>query len=84
MQPQRSSSAPPNPQSTAAMSEPNDKEATLQGTLDALAATLKSLQASVNTNSQVIQRLDANRPPSSGSGTMPSSGEHHNDWSPRF
>jgi hypothetical protein len=66
------------------MSEPSDKEAALQATLDALTATLKSLQASVNANSQVIQCLDANRPPSSGSSTMPSSGEHHNDRPPWF
>ena len=42
------------------MGDTSAKEAALQATLDTLAATLKSLQASVDANSQAIQRLDAN------------------------
>jgi hypothetical protein len=51
----------------------------LQTTLDALAASLKSLQASVEANSLAIQCLhEAQAPPSpSASGNHFASGEHH-------
>ena len=61
-----------------------DREAALQATLDALAATLKSLQASVDANSQAIQRLNAAQPTSSSSGNKSATGEHHQDRPPRF
>jgi len=61
-----------------------DREAALRATLDALAATLKSLQASVDANSQAIQRLNAAQPTSSSSGNKSATGEHHQDRPPRF
>ncbi|XP_066359602.1 uncharacterized protein [Miscanthus floridulus] len=64
------------------MSDPN----ALQTTLNALAASLKSLQASVEANSLAIQHLhDTRHPPSSSSSVDKSaSGEHHQDRPPRF
>ncbi|XP_066313445.1 uncharacterized protein [Miscanthus floridulus] len=57
--------------------------AALQATLDALAATLKSLQTSVDANSRAIQRLSEER--SSGSSSSKNgTGEHHQDRPPRF
>ncbi|KAI4302130.1 hypothetical protein MLD38_037914 [Melastoma candidum] len=54
-------------------------------TLDTLAATLKALQASVEANSQAIQRLSAATPPPSSSyGNRTASGEHNQDRPPRF
>ena len=61
-----------------------DQEATLQATLDALAATLKSLQASVDANSQAIQRLNAAQPTSSYFNYKSAFREHHQDRPPRF
>ncbi|KAI4330765.1 hypothetical protein MLD38_029019 [Melastoma candidum] len=62
-----------------------DKDAALQTTLDTLAATLKALQASVEANSQAIQRLSAATPqPSSSYGNRTASGEHNQDRPPRF
>ena len=63
-----------------------DNSNTLQTTLETLAASLKSLQASVEANSLAIQRLHkAQQPPSSSSsGPRFGSGEHHQDRPPRF
>jgi len=63
-----------------------DNSNTLQTTLETLAASLKSLQASVEANSLAIQRLDKAQQPSSSSSPGPrfGSGEHHQDWPPRF
>jgi len=57
--------------------------AALQATLDALAATLKSLQTSVDANSQVIKRLSEERSSWSSSSKSETS-EHHQDRPPRF
>jgi len=57
----------------------------LQTTLDALAETLKSLQATVEANSLAIQRLnDAQQTSSSSSGNRFATGEHHQDRPPWF
>ena len=57
----------------------------LQTTLDTLATTLKSLQATVDANAIAIQRLsDAQNTSSSSSGNRFASGEHHQDRPPRF
>ena len=63
-----------------------DDNTSLQTTLETLAASLKSLQASVEANSLAIQRLhEAQLPPSSSSsGNRFASGEHHQDRPPRF
>ncbi|XP_066341688.1 uncharacterized protein [Miscanthus floridulus] len=61
-----------------------DREAALQATLDALAATLKSLQASVDANSQAIQLLNAAQPTPSSSDNKSAIVEHHQDRPPRF
>jgi hypothetical protein len=55
----------------------------LKATLDTLAEALKTLQASVEANSQAIQRLSTDASASS-SGTKASMGEHHQDRPPRF
>jgi hypothetical protein len=55
----------------------------LKATLDTLAEALKTLQASVEANSQAIQRLSADASASSF-GTKGSMGEHHQDQPPRF
>jgi hypothetical protein len=52
--------------------------AALQATLDALAATLQTLQTSVEANTQAIKCLSEER--SSKAGTS----EHHQDRPPRF
>ncbi|XP_066361073.1 uncharacterized protein [Miscanthus floridulus] len=57
--------------------------AALQATLDALAATLKSLQTSVDANSQAIKRLSEERS-SWSSSSKSGTGEHHQDRPPRF
>ena len=57
--------------------------AALQATLDALAATLKSLQTSVDANSRAIQRLSEERS-SWSSSSKNGTGEHHQDRPPRF
>ena len=63
-----------------------DNSNTLQTTLETLAASLKSLQASVEANSLAIQCLDKAQQPSSSSSSGPrfGSGEHHQDRPPRF
>ena len=53
----------------------------LKATLETLAATLKTLQTSVEANSRAIERLAA-EPRSSSSKS--SAGEHHQDRPPRF
>ena len=55
--------------------------ADLKATLETLAATLKTLQTSVEANSRAIERLAA-EPRSSSSKS--SAGEHHQDRPPRF
>ena len=57
--------------------------AALQATLDALAATLKSLQTSVDANSQAMKRLSEERS-SWSSSSKSGTGEHHQDRPPRF
>ena len=57
--------------------------AALQATLDALAATLKTLQTSVEANTHAIRRLSEDRPQSSFS-SKNGTGEHHQDRPPRF
>ena len=57
--------------------------AALQATLDALAATLKTLQTSVEANTQAIKCLSEDRSPSSSS-SKNGNGEHHQDRPPRF
>jgi hypothetical protein len=57
----------------------------LQTTLDTLAASLKSLHASVEANALAVQRLhDVHTSSSASSGPRFASGEHHQDRPPRF
>ena len=57
----------------------------LQTMLHTLAASLKSLQASVEANALAIQCLhDAQYTSSASSGNSFASGEHHQDRPPRF
>ena len=50
--------------------------------LKSLAEALKTLQESIAANAQAIAALTSDR--TSSSGTKPGSGEHHNDWPPKF
>ena len=57
--------------------------AALQATLDALAATLKTLHTSVEANTQAIRRLSEERS-SWSSSSKGGTGEHHQDRPSRF
>jgi hypothetical protein len=56
----------------------------LKATLDTLAAAMKTLQATVEANSQAIVRLSSEPRTSSSSSKAPAGGEHHQDRPPRF
>jgi len=63
-----------------------DSGANLQTTLDNMAATIKTLQTTVEANALAIQRLtkaQQQSSSSSGNNRCPSD-EHHNDRPPRF
>jgi hypothetical protein len=56
----------------------------IRTTLEKIAANIQSLQTAVSANAAAIQTLTTDRTSSSSNGPRLGTGEHHNDWPPRF